>query len=59
MKCKKKSFKNGKEGEKKENNKFDVKKKKEINFVSPRKKWTNERGKKSGPMVMFYEWIRY
>lgn len=40
MKCKKKSFKNGKEGEKKENNKFDVKKKKkrEINFVSPRKK---------------------
>lgn len=28
MKCKKKSFKNGKEGEKKENNKFDVKKKK-------------------------------
>lgn len=28
MKCKKNSFKNGKEGEKKENNKFDVKKKK-------------------------------
>lgn len=40
MKCKKNSFKNGKEREKKENNKFGVKKKKkkEINFVSPRKK---------------------
>lgn len=39
MKCKKKSFKNGKEGEKKENDKFDVKKKKKGNqFCKPQEK---------------------
>lgn len=38
MKCKKKSFKNGKEGEKKENNKFDVKKKKGNQFCKPQEK---------------------